>query len=140
MAHAAEPYSISSSTSLAFPRRVFAIAGWYGLIVMLPQYFLEAKIGRDSPPPITHPENFYGFIGVTVAWQLLFLVISRDPIRYRTAMLPAIVEKATFVIAVAVLYAQERVASIVLAPAAIDLILGVLFAMCFVTTPKQARA
>ena len=63
MAHAAESYSISTSTSLTFPRRVFAVAGWYGLIVMLPQYFLEAKIGRDYPPAITHAENFYGFIG-----------------------------------------------------------------------------
>jgi hypothetical protein len=139
MAHAAQSYSISTTTSLTFPRRVFAVAGWYGLIVMLPQYFLEAKIGRDYPPAITHAENFYGFIGVTVAWQLMFLIISRDPIRYRTAMLAAIVEKATFVIAVAVLYAQGRVAMPVVAPAGIDLVLGVLFSICFITTPRQDR-
>ena len=101
----------SGSSAATFARRVFAIAGWYGLIVMLPQYFLEAKIGRDYPPPITHPENFYGFIGVTIAWQLMFLVISRDPVRYRAAMIPAIVEKVTFVVAVAVLYAKSRVAA-----------------------------
>ena len=58
-----------------FARRVYTVAGIYGLIVMLPQYFLEDRIGRDTPPPITHPEHFYGFIGVVIAWQLAFLVI-----------------------------------------------------------------
>ena len=126
----------SSDRSVGFARKVFAVAGWYGLVAMLPQYFLEGKIGRDYPPAITHPENFYGFIGVTVAWQLLFLVISRDPVRYRGAIIPAIVEKATFVIAVAVLYAQGRVATVVVAPAAIDLVLGVLFVVCLRSLPK----
>jgi hypothetical protein len=106
---------------------------------MVPQYFLEGRIGRDYPPPITHPENFYGFIGVTIAWQLMFPVISRDPVRYRGAMIPAIVEKVTFVVAVAVLYAQGRVAMPVVAPAGIDLVLGVLFSICFITTPRQDR-
>ena len=66
-----------------FARRVFQVAGIYGLIVMLPQYFLEQRIGRDAPPAITHPEYFYGFIGVVVAWQLCFLAIARDPVRLR---------------------------------------------------------
>ena len=120
-----------------FARRVFAVAGWYGLVVMLPQYFLEGRIGKDYPPPITHPENFYGFIGVTVAWQLMFLVISKDPVRYRAAMIPAIVEKVTFVVAVAALFAQGRVAPVVVAPAAIDLVLGVLFAISLKLTPRE---
>jgi len=121
----------------AFARRVFAVAGWYGLVAMVPQYFLEGRIGRDYPPPITHPENFYGFIGVTIAWQLMFLVISRNPVRYRGAMIPAIVEKVTFVVAVAVLYAQGRIAPVVLAPAAIDLVLGVLFTISLKVTPRE---
>jgi len=49
---------------MKFARVVFLVAGIYGLIVLLPQYFLEAKVGLDSPPPITHPEFYYGFIGV----------------------------------------------------------------------------
>jgi hypothetical protein len=119
-----------------FARRVFAVAGWYGLVVMAPQYFLEDRIGRDYPPPITHPENFYGFIGVTIAWQLMFLVIAKDPVRYRGAMIPAIIEKVTFVVAVAVLYTQGRIATVVLAPTAIDLVLGVLFAISLRVTPE----
>ena len=69
-----------------FARRVYTVAGIYGLIVMLPQYFMADRIGRDTPPPITHPEYFYGFIGVVVAWQIAFLVMARDPQRFRALM------------------------------------------------------
>ena len=119
---------------MKFARNVFLVAGIYGLIVMLPQYFLEARIGRDAPPPITHPEFFYGFIGVTIAWQVVFLIISRDPQRYRTLMIAAVLEKVLFVIAAAVLFAQNRIAGTVLVPAGIDLVLGVLFVISFLKT------
>jgi hypothetical protein len=41
---------------MKFASRVFAAAGIYGLIVLVPQYFTEAKLGQDYPPAITHPE------------------------------------------------------------------------------------
>ena len=37
---------------------------------------MEARVGRDYPPAITHPEYFYGFLGVAAAWQVAFLVIA----------------------------------------------------------------
>ena len=61
---------------MQFARWVFFVTGIYGVAVMLPQYFFEGKISRDYPPAITHPEHFYGFVGVTVAWQVLFLIIA----------------------------------------------------------------
>ena len=102
-------------------------AGFCGLLVLAPQYFLEAKTGRDFPPPITHPEFYYGFIGVTLAWQVLFLLLSTDQTRYRTLIIPAALEKAGCVIAAAVLFLQHRVASLMLGHATIDLVLGILF-------------
>ncbi len=68
---------------MKFAKVVFLVAGIYGLIVLAPHYFLEAKTGPDFPPPITHPEFYYGFIGVTIAWQVLFLLLSKNPTRYR---------------------------------------------------------
>ena len=62
-------------------RVVFWIAGVYGLAVILPQYFLLERIGRDLPPAITHAEYFYGFIGVAAAWQVALLLIGFDPPR-----------------------------------------------------------
>lgn len=121
---------------MRFARVVFLVAGIYGLIVLVPQFFLEERIGIDAPPPITHPEYFYGFICVAVAWQVLFLVVSRDPVRYRPMMIPALLEKVGFPIAALVLYLQGRLAVTVLAPAALDLVLFVLFAIAFVKTGR----
>ena len=117
-----------------FARRVYTIAGIYGLVVMLPQYFLEDRIGRDTPPPITHPEHFYGFIGVTVAWQIAFLVIGRDSQRLRALMPVTVLEKLAFAVPVAMLWAKGRVAGSVLPFAAIDLLLAALFLVSYVRT------
>jgi hypothetical protein len=35
---------------------VLRVAGNYGLAVLVPHFFLVARIGREIPPPITHPE------------------------------------------------------------------------------------
>jgi hypothetical protein len=123
---------------MTFARRVYRIAGIYGLIAMLPQYFLEQKTGIDYPPPITHPEFFYGFIGITIAWQLAFLVISTDPVRFRPLMPVTLVEKVTFVIAIAVMLASARpVPPPIVAGAAIDAVLFVLFTMAYLRTPAR---
>lgn len=125
---------------MKFARIVFLVAGIYGLIVLVPQYFMETQTGRDYPPPITHPEYYYGFIGVAVAWQLVFLVLSRDPIRYRLLMLPAIVEKASFAIPAAILYWQQRLSTFMFGAAMADGFLGVLFLLAFLKTARQAKS
>ena len=119
---------------MTFAKRVFLVAGVYGLIVLLPLYFLEVKTGIDYPPAITHPEYYYGFIGVAVAWQLVFLVMSRDPIRYRPLMIPSMVEKAAFGFPAIVLFAQGRLSAATLGFGLIDMTLGVLFAIAYVKT------
>ena len=122
-----------------FAKRVFSIAGIYGLIVVAPQYFLEARIGRDMPPPITHPEYFYGFIGVTVAWQVAFLIISRDPVRYRPLMIAGILEKSGFGPAAVLLYAAGRVSTQILVFGIIDMVLGVLFFLSYRSVGSESR-
>ena len=122
---------------MRFARIVFLVAWIYGLIVLLPMYFMEERTGLDYPPPITHPEYYYGFIGVGVAWQLAFLVISRDPVRYRPLMIPSIVEKASFGIAVGLLYLQQRVSTFMLGAAMADSLLGVLFVLAFLKTARD---
>ena len=120
---------------MKFARRVFSIAGIYGLLVLLPQYFLEAKNGRDFPPAITHPEYYYGFIGVGLACQILFLIIARDPARYRAMMIPAVLEKFTFVAAVVTLFLLGRVSAVMLGLSCVDLLLGLLFIVAYAKTP-----
>jgi hypothetical protein len=125
---------------MKFARRLFNIAGIYGLLVLVPQYFMEAKNGRDNPPPITHPEYYYGFIGVAIAWQVLFLILARDPKRYRQMIIPAILEKLSFAIAAFILYAQQRLGTTMLLAASIDLLLGVLFIIAYVKLGNDAEA
>ena len=112
-----------------FSSAVFLAAAIYGLVALTPQYFLEQKLGRDFPPPLTHPEHFYGFIGVALAWQFVFLFIARDVHRYRLLILPAILEKLSFGVAVLVLYAQGRVAALAAGAGTIDLLFAVFFAL-----------
>src|SRR3954470_22886952 len=122
---------------MRFPKWVFVLAGVSGVLMVLPGYFLEDKTGQDFPPPMNHPEFYYGFVGVTLAWQLMFLVIASDPVRYRLALLPAMVEKAGFAFAVPVLYWQGRVEPMWLVAAAMDGTWLVLFVIAFLLTPKE---
>ena len=125
---------------MRFAKYTFLIAGIYGLLVLVPMYFLEEKNGRDFPPAINHPEYYYGFIGVAVAWQVLFLLLSKNPKRYRPMMIPAILEKLSFAVPVIVLLVQNRVAFFIVVVAIPDLILGALFAVSFVKTRDDESA
>jgi len=122
---------------MRFARWVFLLAGLSGLVLIVPPYFLEQKTGEDYPPEITHPEYYYGFLGVTLAWQLLFLVIASDPVRYRPAMLPAMVEKVSFAGAIPILYALGRVDAVWLGFASMDATWLVLFVFAWLRTPKE---
>ena len=121
----------------AFARWVFWIAGVYGLLILSPFYFLEKQIGVDQPPPITHPEFFYGFLGCALAFQVVFLIIGADPARYRLLMLPSVIEKFSYGFACLALLMQGRLPGVVMVFAGIDLMLGVLFIASFFMTPKS---
>lgn len=121
---------------MRFARSVFLLAAIYGLIVTTPLLFMEQKIGRDTPPAVTHPEFFYGFAILVIAWQIVFVIISRDPIRFRPLMLVGIVEKCSFVIPVPILFALGRVSMQILGFALIDALLLVLFAISYAKTSQ----
>jgi hypothetical protein len=89
-----------SMTGLTFARWTFRLAAIDGLIVLLPFYGLERRIGEDTPPPITHPEYFYDFVGAAISANLLYGLISFDPLRYRPAMPIAVLSKFSFAFAV----------------------------------------
>src|SRR5262245_62670958 len=123
---------------MRFARWVFLLAGGSGVAMMLALYFMEEKLGHDYPPAVNHPELYYGFVGVTLAWQFMFLLIAWDPICFRLAMLPALLEKATYVGAILGLLAWGRVAHSMITFAAMDSTWFVLFALAFWQT-KPAR-
>ncbi len=117
---------------MRFAKRVFTAAGVWGLLALTPLYFTYDLIGRLYPPPVTHPDLYFGFVGLGIAWQVAFLVIARDPVRFHTMMVPAMVEKFSFVTSLVALYGQGRAQLGQLAVAAPDLVLGVLFVFSYV--------
>lgn len=121
-------------------RWIFVIAGIYGLAALIPMYFQESMVALMNPPAITHPEYYYGFIGVALAWQLLFFQIARDPLRFRPMMLPATLEKLAFGIAALVLYAEHRLAPLMLVGGCVDLLFAGLFLLAYSRTPVEAAA
>lgn len=122
---------------VSFARRLFHAAGIYGVLVLLPMYFLEDRIGRDFPPPVTHPEVYYGFVGVALAWQVMYLLIGRDPVRYRPVMLVGGGGKASFGVAVIVLYLLGRTPAFTVFTALPDLALSILFVVAYRRTPAS---
>ena len=123
-----------------FPRIVFWIAGIWGFLVITPLYFLFDIIGEKDPPPITHPAFFYGFVGLALAWQVAFCFIATEPVRYRPLMIPAVLEKATYAVAVVVLVSQGRTRPSDLVFAGTDSLLGILFVTAyFKTRPSKSR-
>lgn len=124
---------------MKFARNVFLIAGIYGIVIILPMYFMEETLNAEFPPAITHPEYYYGFLGVTLAWQILFLLIARDPAKFRIMMIPAIFEKVFYVVAIFWLALAGRVVAAVISGAIVDLALAVLFLLSYLRTKPQAE-
>jgi len=71
-----------------------------------------------------------------LAWQVAFLVIAQDPVRYRLMMIPSMVEKFSWGIALAVLVLQGRMHGSDFMFGGTDLVLGVLFVVAWVVTGK----
>ena len=64
-------------------------------------------------------------------------MIASDPARYRPAMLPAVLEKAGFAVAIPALYAAGRVAGVWVGFAAMDSTWLVLFVVAYLRTPNE---
>jgi hypothetical protein len=125
--------------TIKFAQRLFLGAGIYGMLVIIPMFFLEHLIGEYDPPSITHAEFYYGFGCTALAWQIVYLMMSRDPLRLRPMLIPAIVGKAGFAISVFALFAQGRLAARNLVLPSIDLVLAALFAWAYIALRSYAQ-
>jgi hypothetical protein len=113
---------------------VFLGAGIWGIAVLTPFYWLVDLTGRRYDPPTAHPHFFYGFFAVALAWQIAFLIIGWNPVRFRALMIPAVLEIFGYVGTLAVLYGQERIAWGDAQAGIPDGLLGLLVTLPFVRT------
>lgn len=116
---------------MTFSKWVFRIAGAWGILVLTPLFFGENNEKLVPPPPINHPEYFYGFLTVTLAFQILFFFISTDPVKYRSLMIPCMFEKFFYNVALLALFLDHRLPTEMIAAGVADLIFGLLFVAAF---------
>lgn len=107
-------------------RWLFRGAAIYGLILVLPLYFME-KTAAAPAALLDHPEYYYGFIGAAAAWQLVYWVIGGDPARYRAFMPLGVIAKFGFWIPTALLWLNGRTPTSTFILTNGDLILGLAF-------------
>ena len=107
------------------------------MTVLTPLYWLFDITGRRYQAPVDYPHFFFGFVSVAMAWQIAFLIIGSNPVRFRALMIPAILEKLGFVSTLAVLYAQSRISAADAQAAVPDLMLCVLFVVALATTLRD---
>ena len=125
---------------MRFAKIVFWTAGIWGVVVFAPLYFMFQLISRNDPPPITHPGCFYGFVGATLAWQIVFFFIATDPVRYRPLMIPSVLEKLAYSAAVILLVLQGRMHASDLVFGGVDLLLGALFVIAYFTVGRHVES
>ena len=119
---------------MKFAKIVFGSAGIWGVLILTPLYFMFDRIGRQAPPAITHPQYYYGFVGVALVWQFVFFLIATDPARFRPLIGLSVVEKLSFVLTVGVLALQGRLGVIEWAAGVPDTILLLLFLIALAKT------
>jgi len=118
---------------------VFWAASIWGVLILTPLFFIFDSIGRNDPPPVTHPGFYYGFATVGLAFQLIFIVIATDPWRFRPVMIPAVFEKMSYSAVMITLYFQQRIHAADLVFAGMDFLFGLLFVVAFIKTGSVGR-
>jgi hypothetical protein len=124
---------------MKFAKFVFWCAGIWGIAVLTPLYFILRTVNLQAPPAITHPEFYYGFVGVALAWQFVFILVATDPVRFKPMMILSMLEKFGYAATMVVLYLQMRLGRTQVIAAVPDCILGILFVAAYLKTPKNMR-
>lgn len=116
---------------MTYIRIIFALAAAWGFLALVPGLFGEAG---------PRPEYYYGFIGIALVFQLIFILIATDPARYRALIPIAILEKLSFFLPVSILYAQGRVGmGPVFFGAMVDGLFMLLFALAWLVSRKAGQ-
>ena len=124
---------------MKFVKWIFRTAGVFGLLTMIPIIFAEKLIEQIMPPAVNHPEFFYGFVLLNICWQMLYLILSKDPLRYRMMILPAFLAKASAPLAIVWLVLQDRIPSQWMQTAIMDGAFALLFLVAFWITGRETR-
>jgi hypothetical protein len=112
---------------------IFLIAGIFGLLSTIPLAFAEKVM------EVKQPEFYYGFVLLDICWQVLYVFLSTNPVRYRPMMIPAFLAKGSGTVALTWLYLLGRVSTQWVAIGALDGVFAVLFLVAFWTTSNEPK-
>ena len=118
---------------MRFAKWVFTIGGIWGVLIIAPLFFVEDSLARMGGA-FSHPDMYYGFAASTLAWQFGYLVIGRDPARFRPFMLIGAFGKVVYAGSCWVLALSGRIPFIVPQIATPDLLLAALFVTAWFRT------
>jgi hypothetical protein len=117
-------------------RWVFLIAGILDLLPVVPLAYAAISNGEAILPDVASMGLFF-YVSVFqyVCWQMLYIVLARDPVRYRPMMIPAFLVEVTapFNPAWLFLYGFRFWIPI----AVVDLVLAILFVVAFWLTGRD---
>ncbi|MBW8814725.1 MAG: hypothetical protein JF588_14990 [Caulobacterales bacterium] len=71
---------------MVFAKRVFTWAAIFGFVMVAPLLVAESLVARLLHHTLTQPQWYYAFAEVALGFQVLYLMIGRDPVRYRPLM------------------------------------------------------
>ena len=116
---------------MKFAKWVFLIAGILGLLSTIPLAFTEKMMG------VRQPEFYYGFVFLDICWQIVYLILSSDAVRYRPIMIVAFLAKGSGTVALTWLYLQGRVSNQWIGIGTVDGVFAALFLVAFLVTRGQ---
>lgn len=80
---------------------------------------------------LTTPEFYYGFVLLNIGWQILYLFLASDPVRFRPIMLPAFFAKASAPVALWRLFLTGRISADWVNTTYLDGVFAVLFLVSY---------
>jgi hypothetical protein len=105
---------------------LFRGAAIYGAILLVPLYFLEARVAAPAAR-LGAPEYYYGFIGAALGFQIVYWLIAAAPRHYRALMLVGVFGKLGFWVPCAILWSLGRTPTNTFVLVCGDLVLAVAF-------------
>lgn len=120
---------------MVFAKRVFTWAAIFGFAMVAPLFAAEALVARIQHHPVADPHWYYGFAGVALGFQVIYLMIGRDPVRYRSLMPVCGLTKFGFGVIVWTLVGLGRTEPLFGVIATPDMLWAAAFLMAYRATP-----
>jgi hypothetical protein len=123
---------------MVFARRVFTWAAVFGFVMVAPLLVAEGLVARLLHHALNQPQWYYGFAEVALGFQVVYLIIGRDPVRYRPLMPVCGVAKLGFGVTMWTLVGLGRTDPLLGLAATPDLLWAAAFLLAYRLTPRSA--